>query len=71
MDAGRHQRSESWADDKSKTGQADRSQVNTSERYEVGHLAEKFNVSPEKVREAEQKVGKSRQKIEEYLTKSK
>jgi hypothetical protein len=45
--------------------------VNTSERYEVDHLAQKFSVSPDKVREAEAKVGKSRQKIEEYLTKSK
>lgn len=55
------------ADDPTKTGRQDRAQVNVNETYEVEHLAEKFGVSPAKVRQAEQAVGKSRQKVEEYL----
>lgn len=55
------------ADDRRKTGQQDRAQVNVNEEYELEQLARKFGVSPAKVRQAEQVVGKSRQKVEEYL----
>jgi uncharacterized protein DUF3606 len=58
-------------DDPKKTGRQDRAQVNIHEEYEVEHLAHKFGVSPAKVRQAEQAVGKSRQKVEEYLTSRK
>lgn len=56
-------------DDKNLRGQQDRTQVNSGEAYEVEYLAKKLGVTPESVREAEQRVGKSRQKIEEYLSK--
>ena len=59
------------ADDKSKRTQQDRAQVNVNESYEVDYLAKKFNVSADQVRQAEAKVGKSRQKVEEYLTQNK
>ncbi|MDB5344217.1 MAG: hypothetical protein JWP89_2594 [Schlesneria sp.] len=58
-------------DDPKKVGRQDRAQVNPNEEYEVEHLAQKFGVSPAKVRQAEQAVGKSRQKVEEYLTSRK
>lgn len=54
-------------DDSKKTGRLDRAQVNINEEYEVEHLAQKFGVSPAKVRQAEQVMGRSRQKVEEYL----
>ncbi len=55
------------ADDPKKPGRQDRAQVNINEEYEVEYLAEKFGVSPAKVRQAERAVGKSREKVEEYL----
>jgi hypothetical protein len=45
----------------------DRNRVAGNEDYEVNHLSEKFNVSAEEVRKAIEKVGNSREKIEEYL----
>lgn len=59
------------SDNPAKKGSQDRSQVNVNERYEVEYIVKKLGVTPEQVREAEQKVGKSRQKVEEYLQKSK
>ena len=55
------------SDDKQKTAPQDRAQVNSGEDYEVDHLAKKHGVSPDTVRQAVQAVGKSRQKVEEYL----
>jgi len=55
------------ADDKDIRDGRDRSRVSGSEDYELQYLAEKLNVSTEAIREAVEKVGNSREKIEEYL----
>ena len=55
------------ADDKNLRGGQDRSRVSADEEYEIRHLAEKHGVSAEDVRKAIQKVGNSRQKVEEEL----
>lgn len=46
----------------------DRSRVAGSQEYEVRYIAEKMGVSEEAVREAIQKVGNIREKVEAYLT---
>lgn len=45
------------SDDKSKTGQADRIRINTSEDYEVRDWAQKFGVTEEALRRAVERVG--------------
>lgn len=55
------------ADDKNMQDGRDRSRVSGSEDYELQHIAEKLNVSTEEVRGAIEKVGNSREKVEEYL----
>lgn len=55
------------ADDKNLRDGRDRNRVSGSEDYELQHLAEKLNVSTEEVRRAIEKVGNSREKVEEYL----
>ena len=55
------------ADDRKNRGAQDRAQVNVNEEYEVEYLAQKLGVMPEEIRTAEQKVGKSRSKIEEHF----
>ena len=55
------------ADDKNMQDGRDRSRVSGSEEYEMQYLAEKLNVSTEEVRRAIERVGNSREKIEEYL----
>ena len=45
------------SDDKSKTGQADRSRINLSEDYEVRDWAAKFGVTQEALRRAAERVG--------------
>jgi uncharacterized protein YdbL (DUF1318 family) len=55
------------ADDKNIRDGRDRSKVSGSEEYELQYLAEKLNVSTEEIRKAVEKVGNSREKIEEYL----
>lgn len=55
------------ADDKNTRDGRDRSRVSDSEEYELQHIAEKLNVSREEIRRAIEKVGNSREKIEEYL----
>jgi hypothetical protein len=55
------------ADDKNIRDGRDRSRVSGSEEYELQYLAEKLNVSTEEIRRAVEKVGNSREKIEEYL----
>lgn len=55
------------ADDKNSRDGRDRSRVSGTEEYELQYLAEKFNVSPEDVLNAIEKVGNNREKIEEYL----
>lgn len=55
------------ADDKNMRDGRDRSRVSGSEDYELQHIADKLNVSTEEVRRAIEKVGNSREKVEEYL----
>ncbi|RYY86387.1 MAG: DUF3606 domain-containing protein [Chitinophagaceae bacterium] len=55
------------ADNKNLRDGRDRSRVSAEEKYEVQHLAEKFNVSADEVRRVIEEVGNSREKIEERL----
>lgn len=55
------------ADDKNIQDGRDRSRVSGSEEYELQYIADKLNVSIDEVRHAIEKVGSSREKIEEYL----
>ncbi len=45
------------SDDKTQTGQADRSRINLSEAYEVRDWAERFGVSEDALRAAAVKAG--------------
>jgi predicted DNA-binding protein YlxM (UPF0122 family) len=45
----------------------DRSRVAGNEQYEVQHIADKFNVSPQEVRKLIKEVGNDREKLEERL----
>lgn len=55
------------ADDKNIRDGRDRSRVSGSEEYELQFLAEKLNVSIDEVRQAIEKVGNNREKLEEYF----
>lgn len=55
------------SDDKSKTGQLDRSRINTSEDYEVQDWADKFGVSKDALREAVERVGPMAADVERDL----
>ena len=57
------------ADDRSKTGQADRIRINIDEDYERRDWAKKFGVSEQRLREAVSKVGPMAQKVAEELNK--
>ena len=54
-------------DDKSKIGGQDKSRVAENEEYEIQYLVQKTGASAEQVRQAIQKVGNEREKIEKYL----
>jgi Protein of unknown function (DUF3606) len=51
------------ADDKTKTGQQDRSRVSASEDYEVRHIAKEAGISTERARELIRKHGPDRDKV--------
>ena len=53
-------------DDPNEGGRQDQAPVRHDD-YDVENLAQKFGVSPAKVRQAELAVGKSRQMVEKYL----
>jgi hypothetical protein len=59
------------ADDKMKRGGQDRGRVSSMEDYELKYLAQKHGVTQKAVKEAVQKVGASRAKVEAELKKSK
>lgn len=59
------------ADNRKKTGKADRARVSTKEKYEVAYEAKKMGVSKEAVIKAAKKVGPMRKNIEAELTKAK
>jgi len=52
-------------DDKSKVGEPDRNRVGGDQDYEVRHLAEKYGLSEEQVRELIARIGNDRKKLEE------
>jgi hypothetical protein len=54
-------------DDKTKTGGSDRSRINIHEDYELRDWAKKFNVTPEKLKEAVAKVGTSAEAVKKHL----
>ncbi|TKC65013.1 DUF3606 domain-containing protein [Pedobacter hiemivivus] len=56
------------SDDKNKQDARDRNQVAGNEDYEVQYMADKLNMSKERIKEAINAVGNDRQKIEEYLS---
>jgi hypothetical protein len=56
-------------DDKSKAGTADRERVNVHEPYELERWAKKWNVTPEKLKEVEKKVGPMAKDIQKALGK--
>jgi hypothetical protein len=58
------------ADDTSKREPQDRNRININEEYEVRYWSEKFGVTPERLREAVQKVGNSREAVEEELKRA-
>ena len=55
------------SDDKSKTGPQDASQVNIHERYEVEYWSKRFGITPERLKEAVEKVGTSVSAVEAEL----
>jgi hypothetical protein len=57
------------SDDKTNQGPADRSRINVSEDYELRCRAEKFNVSPEKLKAAVGTVGIMADGVERFLGK--
>jgi hypothetical protein len=57
-------------DDKSKTRPQDSSRVNISEDYEVQYWSEKFKVSPDRLKQAVQKVGAMAKDVERELGRS-
>ena len=58
------------ADDKSKTGKADRDRINVNEPYELRDWSKKFGVSPERLKEAVAKVGPMASDVANHLGKS-
>ena len=57
------------ADDKSKTGPADRSKINVNEDYELAYWTKALNVSRAELEQTVQKVGTSAKAVREYLNK--
>ena len=57
------------ADDKTKTGPADRTRIALGEDYEVAYWKKKFRVSREALAEAVAAVGTSSQAVADFLNK--
>lgn len=57
------------SDNKKKVGRPDRERVSSEERYEVAHLARKFELPPPLVRKVIEQEGPMRRNIEKYLEK--
>jgi len=55
------------ADDPTKKRPQDSSRINTNEQYELEYWAKKFGVTPERVRQAVEKVGNSAQAVEREI----
>lgn len=59
------------ADDKTKTGVADRRRVSTSEQYEVGYFAAKHGIPADVAREIIKASGNSRAKADDAAERKK
>ena len=55
------------ADDKSQSGGQDRSRINVNQDYELRDWAKKFDVTPERLKEAVASVGTSAEAVEKHL----
>jgi hypothetical protein len=55
------------ADNRTESGQPDRSLINTSEKYEMDYWTEKLRVSEQQLIAAVKAVGNSAEKVTEYL----
>lgn len=59
------------ADDKTKTGKADRSRVAAGEEYEVSYLARKHGITAEQARELIARIGNDRAQLDAAAEKLK
>lgn len=59
------------ADDKTKTGGQDRQRINVNEDYELRGWAAKFNVTPERLKDAVKAVGTQAEDVERHLARVK
>ena len=59
------------ADDKTKTGQPDRSRVAAGEGYEVGYFARKHGITMEQARELIERIGNDRASLDAAAEKLK
>jgi hypothetical protein len=59
------------SDDKTQTGGADRKRIDVNEDYELRDWSRKFNVTPDKLKEAVQAVGTSADAVEKHLRSGK
>lgn len=59
------------ADNRSKSGEPDRSLINTSEKYEMNYWTKKLGVSEAELREAVKAVGNSADKVQAFLKNKK
>jgi hypothetical protein len=57
------------SDDKTKKGPQDASRINIHEPYEVEYWHQKFNVTPQQLRDAVSKVGVSVENVRKQLGK--
>jgi len=55
------------SDNKKKTGEPDRSLINTGENYEMQYWKDKFKVSPQQLTGAVRAVGNKATAVEKYL----
>ena len=55
------------SDDTKKTGKQDRDRINVNEVYELRDWSKKFNVTPERLKEAVKKVGVMAADVEKEL----
>jgi hypothetical protein len=66
-----HKENRHMADNKRKTGKADRSKVSRSEGYEVSYFARKHGITAEQTRKLIDKVGNDRAKLNKAAEKLK
>ncbi len=57
------------SDDKTKSGQQDRSRINTHEDYEVRDWSKKFGCTPDELKAAVKAVGNMAHDVEAHLRK--